>query len=450
MASSTITGTNGDDILVGDLNNTSPEEDLIEGLGGNDFLFGQDEADHLFGGDGQDTLFGGDGKDKALGGQGADHIEGGDGADILRGGGGEDSLEGGDGMDTLYGGAKDDNLDGGEKADELFGGDGDDVLQGGLGSDTLFGGDGDDVLYTGGGSGGNPFFNGFTGGGNALSGDEGEDTFVVEGDSSGANFLFDFDKGEDALNFGLNSGIDDLDDLLTFSYDGLGGLYIDQTADGGPVTIINGITVEDLLEGDVTVQFGAPPCFTAGTLIETADGPKAVEDLSVGDMVRTQDEGMQPIRWVGSRTLTKNSLAFNPRLAPVHIAKGALGNERELVVSPQHRMLVTDWRAAIMFGSHEVLAAAVDMVNGDTIYQAKECGEVTYFHLLFDSHQIIFAEGAPTESYHPCEENHELFSASAQAEIESLFPELAVDPLNGYGPVARRTLKPVEAAALVG
>jgi len=83
-------------------------------------------------------------------------------------------------------------------------------------------------------------------------------------------------------------------------------------------------------------------CFLEGTLIETVNGPRAIEDLQLGDLIPTMDSGDQPIRWVAS-----SRIVGNPKAAPIRIEAGALGNTRDLYVSPQHRILLTGWRAEL-------------------------------------------------------------------------------------------------------
>jgi hypothetical protein len=162
-------------------------------------------------------------------------------------------------------------------------------------------------------------------------------------------------------------------------------------------------------------------CFTAGTLILTARGKVAIQDLEVSDKVMTMDNGFQEIRWIGARTV-KGSDNF----APVRICEGALGNTREMSVSPNHRMLISDWRAEMLFGEKEVLVAAKDLVNGDTIYQEAR-DSVSYFHLLFDQHEIIFAEDIPTESFLPSPLSLSAQEIATQEEVMKLFPELSED-----------------------
>ena len=190
--------------------------------------------------------------------------------------------------------------------------------------------------------------------------------------------------------------------------------------------------------GDIEFDEMAPPCFVRGTLIETKSGPKPVELLAIGDEVLTQSHGYQEIRWIGSRKAPDHT-----QFAPIVIKKGALGNTRDLCVSPQHRMVIEGWRAELLFGESSVLVPAKHLRNGDTIFS--ECmDDVEYFHILFDQHEIIFAEGAPTESYHPGMATMNSFDENAKDEILSLFPELEADR-STYGPTAQRSLRKFEA-----
>jgi len=184
------------------------------------------------------------------------------------------------------------------------------------------------------------------------------------------------------------------------------------------------------------------PCFVSGTRIKTTAGEVAVDNLEVGQLVQTMDHGLQPIRWIGS---AKRAAVGD--LAPIRIRKGALGNDRDLWVSPQHRMLMSGPQTEMMFGESEVLATAKSLLNDHTITRV-EGGEVEYFHILFDSHEIVYAEGAPSESFHPGEQGWKALDQATRDEILELFPELASSDFNAYGPSARMSLKAHEAAIL--
>lgn len=182
-------------------------------------------------------------------------------------------------------------------------------------------------------------------------------------------------------------------------------------------------------------------CFTRGTAIATPRGPCAIEELAAGDIVLTRDHGPRPVRWIGRQVVEACG-----RLAPVTIRAGAFGNDRELRVSQMHRMLVSDWRAELMFGEPEVLACAGHLVDGDTIFVA-EGGEVEYFHMLFDGHEIVTANGAPSESFHPGEQGMGWMEEAVREEIFAVLPQLRA-ARDGFGPSARMPLRAFEARAL--
>ena len=183
-------------------------------------------------------------------------------------------------------------------------------------------------------------------------------------------------------------------------------------------------------------------CFTSGTVIKTQIGERPIEELAAGDMVVTMDHGPQPIRWIGS-----SKRPAIGKFAPILIRKGALGNTRDLRVSPQHRMLLSGWHAEVLFGEREVLATAKSLVNDHSIL-SEEGGEVEYFHMLFDTLEIVYAEGAPSESFHPGPEGWKALDEPTRNEILELFPQLANGNFDSYGPSARASLKYKEGSLL--
>lgn len=193
--------------------------------------------------------------------------------------------------------------------------------------------------------------------------------------------------------------------------------------------------------GFVTVE--TIPCFVAGTMIDTVDGPRAVEGLTAGDMILTRDDGPQALRWIGRREVPATG-----KMAPIRIRENALGEHGEVMVSPLHRVLVKDVLAELLFGEAEVLIAAKDLVNDDSI-RPVEGGEVEYVHLLFDRHQVITSSGLATESFLPGPQTCKSFEAEIVEEITTIFPELDLTTGDGYGPAARPLLKRYEAEALL-
>ncbi|WP_341368927.1 Hint domain-containing protein [Yoonia sp. BS5-3] len=186
------------------------------------------------------------------------------------------------------------------------------------------------------------------------------------------------------------------------------------------------------------VDHASPPCFTRGCQIDTINGRMCVEHLSEGAWVRTADNGFQRIRWINSREFTKEKLRSNAKLYPVRIVAGALGEgqpERDLLVSRQHRLLVKSKIAKRMFGQGEVLVAAIRLIDLPGVFVDETVDFVEYFHLLFDRHEIVFAEGAPTESLFTGPEALKSISTASKAEILTIFPEL--EELN-YSPEPAR------------
>ena len=191
------------------------------------------------------------------------------------------------------------------------------------------------------------------------------------------------------------------------------------------------------VQGSLDVGDLGPPCFTAGTFITAKNGEVAIEDLKPGDLVWTQDHGLKPVLWIG-RTRVDGRGDF----APVKIKAGQFGLTRDLTISPQHRILISDWRAEYLFGYSEVLVPAISLVNGRSVKRLRK-REIEYFHLLFESHEIVRSNGALTESFYP---GNALIQADAEAEAEliALFPQLA-DPTAPDWPTARPTLRVREA-----
>lgn len=190
----------------------------------------------------------------------------------------------------------------------------------------------------------------------------------------------------------------------------------------------------------LTSQLG-PPCFVAGTLITTPDGETRVETLKVGDRVKTMDSGVQPVRWIGCTTVDAQG-----KFAPIVFPKGSIGNLETLKVSPQHRMLISGWKAELFFGQSEVLVPAKHLVDGQVIVQ-QASNTVAYYHILFDQHEIIFANGAQCESFYPGDQIL-LQDRAVYHELSELFPELASPKGRQTQKTARATLRGQDARIL--
>lgn len=195
---------------------------------------------------------------------------------------------------------------------------------------------------------------------------------------------------------------------------------------------------------------GGVICFTPGTRIETPDGPRLVEDLREGDRVQTKDNGAEEIQWIGRRHMTGARLFAMPKLRPIRIRASAFGDGRpdaQLLVSPEHRMLIKGDVARALFNTSEVLVAAKDLINSASIRVDLAVREVTYIHLLLPRHQILWANGMETESFHPASAALSSLGEADRLRLLARFPALEAEP-HSYGTFARRGLSTPEAAIL--
>ncbi len=195
---------------------------------------------------------------------------------------------------------------------------------------------------------------------------------------------------------------------------------------------------------------GGVICFTPGTRIMTPAGSRRIEDLRPGDSLQTKDNGAQSVLWTGHRRMTGARLYAMPHLRPIRFRSGALGIDRpdeDLLVSPQHRMLVKGAAAQSLFHAHEVLVAAEDLLNDGSICVDRALRDVTYVHVLMERHQIVWANGLETESFHPSNTALETIDPDQRAGLLEILPDLACDPFT-YGDFARRNLTSSEAAIL--
>ncbi|MGB1236331.1 MAG: Hint domain-containing protein, partial [Planktomarina sp.] len=404
-----VYGGDGDDNIHGDnspvTNTIGPMDDTLHGDAGNDFISGNSGEDLIFGGDDNDTIYGGADNDS---------VKGDAGNDTISGDSGEDLLSGGTGDDTIYGGTGDDRIGGGDGEDAIYVNDGTssdhDTVDAGDGADTIYAGFGDHIL----------------GGQNAGT--------AGDGSASADNDVLDFTS---AIPTGGSYTIDTVSDTASGGngngFDGTVRFYDSNGDETGKITF------EDI---ETFVM-----CFTPGTMIKTRKGEVDVAKLRVGDKVLTRDNGFQAVRWVGAKTLDQDVLAAKEELRPVRISKGALGDnlpERDMLVSPQHRMLVGNAATELWFGSEEVLVAAKHLtcLAGVEVVGPEE---VTYIHVMFDAHEIICGDGSWTESFQPGDQSLGSLDSEARSELFELFPELADGKAEAAYPAARQTLKAHEA-----
>ncbi len=311
-----------------------------------------------------------------------------------------------------------DLLAGGSGDDTILGEGGDDTVSGGTGDDSLSGGAGEDLLTIA--------------EGDTAAGGAGDDTFVLTDFGEAGSGTIDITGGEDGETAGdtlqLTPEVSFADITFTNTDDTAGGLSGNfALADG---TQVNFSEIENII------------CFTPGTGILTETGERAVETLRPGDRVVTRDHGLQPLRWIGRR-----SVAGTGRFAPIEIAPEVLsGARRPLLVSPQHRVLFGGFRAELLFGAGEMLVAARHLL-GTAGVRERACHRVSYIHLMFDRHEVIYAEGAATESLHAGTEALSALQEPAREELFALFPALR-SHAGAHGPTARPCAKAHEARLL--
>lgn len=298
----------------------------------------------------------------------------------------------------------------------------------------------------------------------------GNDTLVLNdgylrngANMGGGNDLVEIRVSESVDNFSTKdpmaidggSGIDTLDikaSQFTVSLfeSGSGRFVLDTSGNGVGDTTVDALTQNNFgqlvgyttgeLRGAFTIgdngfqatfrnfeEIFATMCFAHGTMIRTEAGDVAVEGLRRGDKVLTEDAGAVAIRWIGSRRLDPIDLAVNPHLRPIRIRAGALAEglpETDLIVSPQHRILVSSVIAERMVGKREVLVAAKHLVGLARIYIVEDIQEVTYYHFLLDAHRVVWSNGARSESLYTGLTALNTLSAGARQEIFEIFPEL--------------------------
>ena len=214
----------------------------------------------------------------------------------------------------------------------------------------------------------------------------------------------------------------------------------------------NGAKEEDTLrtKGPVTNSQQETPCFTPGTRIATPTGEVLVENLKVGDRIVTRDNGIQTIRWVGHRHFGGRELASNPHLYPILVRAGTLGDqlpERDMRLSPNHRVLVTSDQTALYFEDREVLAAAKHLVNNRGVFEVESLG-TTYIHFLFDKHEVVLSDGCWSESFQPTDKTLRGIGNAQREEIYEVFPELRRALSEKTMRPARRVLSEHEARQL--
>lgn len=228
--------------------------------------------------------------------------------------------------------------------------------------------------------------------------------------------------------------------VVTLNTDGT--LTVD--ADTDNETIYFNYTIEDAAGETDTALVEIEqhtPCFTAGTLICTSEGDIPVEHLKAGMLVNTLDNGFQPIQWIGHSHMPPRFESL-----PIRIKAGVLDNDRDLIVSPQHRVLLRGYRAELLFGCDEVLVKAKDLVNGRDVTRCETDGTITYFHILMPQHELLYSEGQWSESFLPGPMTRYSFDPFANRSLRQVMREKNI---SFEDIAARPSLRSYEATALL-
>jgi hypothetical protein len=249
----------------------------------------------------------------------------------------------------------------------------------------------------------------------------GEVTIVAEpgGDVEKVNIKFVGDSEADTLNVDLSTfSADDLqitiknyDPTDTINLEGAFNQYVDpdnvdefqfEYFGVGGTSYSGYVEAKDGGEKDFTADPSPIViCFVKGTEIETANGIKTIETLQIGDLVRTSDAGLIPVLWLGQSDIGGLDLRRWSNLRPVRIKANAFGQGapyKDVVLSANHRILVSGARAELLFGESEVLVPVKSLVDGVTILNEFPYSGVSYFHLLLEGHHIVETSGLLSES----------------------------------------------------
>ena len=331
----------------------------------------------------------------------------------------DNSLSGGDGNDSIDGGGGNDNLHGDAGRDTLIGGDGNDTLDGGQDDDQLTGGDGDDVFV-------------YSGGHDTITDFNAGNTGPLDDDDTTNNDFIDLSGYYDKI-FDLRADYEDNGILDQSNFETTDYTYNSKFEDGSLKFI--GVQAQHFTYDNTGVV-----CFGKGTAIRTPRGDVLVEDLRVGDLVTTMDNGPQKIRWINTRSYDAEQMQKGSHLHPVLIKRGTFGAERDLLVSQQHGVLVGQSGDSFARAKH-----LADAAKGVRIAKGKK--SVTYVHLMFDDHQVIFAENVPSESFYPGPMALTQMSKPHRAAFSKVLPALGTGRVSReevakiYGPTARVFLK---------
>lgn len=312
-------------------------------------------------------------------------------------------------------------------------------------------------------------------GSDLISGDKDDNQVVTieDGGNLSGNYVFEFWGKDGPTEDGAGAGGDDqynidlsgFDDDFTMTVKSMDpGDCFEFTGFDSYTTVGNVWTFEytgtdgqahtvsiDVESANGTGVASVVVCFVRGSRILTAVGERPIEQLQSGDQLICGDGIHRPIRWIGSLHLDHAQLSAHPELRPIRLAPDSLAPgcpQGELFLSPQHRVLLSDWRAEVLFGEDEVLVTVASLENDGSIRAVQTCREVDYFHILLDGHHTVWANGVECETLMPAEMAQTALSGTARDEICQIFPQIVTD-LSSFGRLCHPVLKPFETLALL-
>lgn len=210
---------------------------------------------------------------------------------------------------------------------------------------------------------------------------------------------------------------------------GIFALPLDPIEAKKPLTLL----VADTDTGEIRLTDIAPVAFTRGTMITMADGAQCpVEQLRIGDLLLTRDNGAKPVRWIGRRTVRAIG-----SFAPVVINKGTFANSADMIVSQFQRLFIYQPEVSPLIPQPELLVRARDLVDDETVF-IRSGGYVDYFFVALDRHEILYAECVPAESLLVDNQTIARLQDDLAAEVAEHFPDLGQRP--HYGLEADRAL----------
>ncbi|NBB81552.1 MAG: hypothetical protein GVY36_19285 [Verrucomicrobia bacterium] len=217
----------------------------------------------------------------------------------------------------------------------------------------------------------------------------------------------------------------------------------------------DGLSLQRESDGNTDVTSDTPTpgtvnvCFADGTVLATSQGEIAIEDLTPGDRLLTSDRGAQTVRWVYRKTWSRAQVLADPRRRPVCIRSGSFGAglpRRDLLVSQQHRILVSGPIVRRMFDTDQVFLPAKSLLHLSGVGLIVPAESVSYYHILLDHHEVLFANGIAAESLHLGPMAVASIPPAALEEVETLLGA-SIDALSR--PLARPNSKFRKATRLV-